>query len=173
MKKEAKKRIYQSTIHLLESSPYEKLTISQICEEAHLSRQSFYIYYHSKNDLIKSVYLNILEKIYFQEIENEEDLQSEAFIKKVIDVYDHHSQLFVSLEKWYVLDYLTQENQRILEKFSHRHFKDPFINQYSQYYLSSVLAPIHYIMMHWLYNEKKESKKELQTIIQRFVYHKS
>lgn len=168
MKKEAKKRIYTSTILLLEECPYEKLTISQICLKAHISRQAFYIYYHSKDEVIKEVYINILEKTY---LDPGYKIQSDAFIEHVINIYDLHSHMFISLEKWYVIDYLSKENQRIIENLSTQSFNDPFIKKYSQYYLASILAPMHYMMMHWLYNDKKETKEELKMIIKKFIYH--
>ena len=39
MKKEAKKRLYESTLELLKESDYENLTIGKICHNADLSRQ--------------------------------------------------------------------------------------------------------------------------------------
>ena len=168
MKKEAKKRIYKSTISLLEEYPYEKLTISNICLKADISRQAFYIYYHSKDEVIKEVYINVLEKTY---LDSPYKIESDDFIDHVINIYDQHSHMFVSLEKWYVIDYLSKENQRIIEDLSTKSFDDPFIKKYSRYYLASILAPLHYMMMHWLYNNKKETKEELKTIIKKFIYH--
>lgn len=158
MKKEAKKNIHQSMIRLLDQYPYETLTITRICQETHISRQAFYLYYRSKDDLIKEVYINILESTFLSNSSDESYFQSDAFIDHVIDVYDKHSALFISLEKWYVSSYLSKEKKRIIEKIPAQDFKDPYINKYSHYYLVSILSPLHYIMLHWLYNNKKETK---------------
>ena len=163
-----KKKQRRGSIRLLEECPYEKITISRICLEAHISRQAFYIYYHSKDEVIKEVYINVLEKTY---LDPSYKIPSDDFIDHVIHIYDSHSHMFIALEKWYVIDYLSKENQRIIENLSTKSFEDPYIQKYSQYYLASILAPLHYMLMHWLYNNKKETKEELKIIIKKFIYH--
>ena len=56
MKKEAKKRLYESTVELLKESDYEDLTIGKICHNADVSRQAFYLHYRSKDDVLKEIY---------------------------------------------------------------------------------------------------------------------
>lgn len=53
MKKEAKKRLYESTLELLKESDYEDLTIGKICHNADVSRQAFYLHYRSKDEVLK------------------------------------------------------------------------------------------------------------------------
>ena len=55
MKKDAKKKLYESTVELLKESDYEDLTVGKICQNACLSRQSFYLYYHSKDEILKEI----------------------------------------------------------------------------------------------------------------------
>ena len=93
-------------------------------------------------------------------------------IMKVIDVYEAHATIFITLEKWYYQDFLSKEKQRILDEVSLREFDNPFIEKYFKYFMISLLTPLHYIMMGWLNGDKKESKQELQSIIKTFVYHK-
>ncbi len=68
MKKNAKEKIYNSMLVLLETCPYEQLTISDICKEAHISRQAFYLHYKSKDEVSKETFINILEKIYLHKV---------------------------------------------------------------------------------------------------------
>ena len=105
-------------------------------------------------------------------IEDKQYIESDDFIMKVIDVYEAHATIFITLEKWYYQDFLSQEKQRFLEEVSLREFNNPFIEKYFKYFMISFLTPLHYIMMGWLNGDKKESKQELQTIIKTFVYHK-
>ena len=172
MKKEAKKKLYESTIELLKERDYEDLTIGRICRNACLSRQSFYLYYHSKDEILKEIYFDLLKYTYLDKIEDKQYIESDDFIMKVIDVYEAHATIFITLEKWYYQDFLSQEKQRILDEVSLREFNNPLIDKYCRYFLTSFLTPIHYIMMGWLNDGKKESKEELQTIIKTFVYHK-
>lgn len=172
MKKEAKKKLYESTVELLKESDYEDLTIGKICQHACLSRQSFYLYYHSKDDVLKEIYFNLLKYTYLDKIEDKQYIQSNKFIMKVIDVYEAHATIFITLEKWYSQDFLSQEKQRILDEVSLREFNNLFIEKYCKYFLTAFLTPIHYTMMCWLNDGKKESKEELHTIIKTFIYQK-
>lgn len=172
MKKEAKKKLYESTVELLKESDYEDLTVGKICQNACLSRQSFYLYYHSKDEILKEIYFNLFKYTYLDKIEDKQYIESDDFIMKVIDVYEAHATIFITLEKWYYQDFLSQEKQRFLEEVSLREFNNPFIEKYFKYFMISFLTPLHYIIMGWLNGDKKESKQELQTIIKTFVYHK-
>lgn len=172
MKKEAKKRLYESTLELLKESEYEDLTIGKISQNADVSRQAFYLHYRSKDEVLKEIYFNLFKYTYLDRIEDKDYIESDDFIMKVIDVYEAHATIFITLEKWYYQDFLSQEKQRIIDEVSLREFDNPFIEKYSKYFMISFLTPIHYIMMGWLNSDKKESKQELQTIIKTFVYHK-
>lgn len=172
MKKEAKKRLYESTLKLLKESDYEDLTIGKIYHNADVSRQAFYLHYRSKDEVLKEIYFNLLKLTYLDRIEDKDYIESDEFIMKVIDVYEAHATIFITLEKWYYQDFLSQEKQRILDEVSLREFDNPFIKKYFKYFLISFLTPLHYIMMGWLNGDKKESKQELQSIIKTFVYHK-
>ena len=172
MKKEAKKRLYESTVELLKESDYEDLTIGKIRHNADVSRQAFYLHYRSKDDVLKEIYFNLFKYTYLDRIEDKDYIESDDFIMKVIDVYEAHATIFITLEKWYYQDFLSKEKQRILDEVSLREFDNPFIEKYCKYFIISLLTPLHYIMMGWLNGDKKESKQELQTIIKTFVYHK-
>ena len=126
----------------------------------------------SKDEVLKEIYFNLLKLTYLDRIEDKDYIESDEFIMKVIDVYEAHATIFITLEKWHYQDFLSQEKQRILDEVSLREFDNPFIEKYFKYFMISFLTPLHYIMMGWLNGDKKESKQELQTIIKTFVYHK-
>ena len=145
---------------------YENLTIGKICHNADLSRQSFYLHYRSKDDVLKEIYFNLFKYTYLDRIEDKDYIESDDFIMKVIDVYEAHATIFITLEKWYYQDFLSQEKQRFLEEVSLREFDNPFIKKYFKYFMISFLTPL------LLYYDgdgsiviTKESKQELQTII--------
>lgn len=109
MKKEAKKRLYESTVELLKESDYEDLTIGKICHNADVSRQAFYLHYRSKDDVLKEIYFNLFKYTYLDRIEEKDYIESDDFIMKVINVYEAHATIFITLEKWYYQDFLSQE----------------------------------------------------------------
>lgn len=58
-------RIEQCFIDLVETMPYDKITVSNICTKAGMSRTAFYMRFHDKQDIVESLFrkhvLNPLE----------------------------------------------------------------------------------------------------------------
>ena len=48
--------IEDSLKQLIEDAPYKKISVQDICENAHVSRKSFYLYYSSKDDVVASIF---------------------------------------------------------------------------------------------------------------------
>lgn len=38
--------------------PYSSITVSDICSEAHISRKSFYVHFHNKEDIFSQMFVN-------------------------------------------------------------------------------------------------------------------
>lgn len=56
--------ITQAFMHLLETTPYSKITISAIAREADINRKTFYLHYHSVENLLRTViYQSVLDSI--------------------------------------------------------------------------------------------------------------
>lgn len=169
MNKKIDRKIYISLIELLKIYDYEKLTITQICQHAHISRQTFYTYYQNKDDVIKSFLDYILKERLLDKIDSDYFFSFE-YVHYVVELYDLHDSFFIVLEKWNILDYLSKDNQEIIKKLFKEKTKNEYIQKYSQYYYLSFFSSIHSICMEWIHNGKKETKKELEDIIMEFVF---
>jgi len=55
---DAKTLFASAVIELLKKQNLEEITVKQIVDQSGLSRQSFYVYYHDKFDLINQIYLS-------------------------------------------------------------------------------------------------------------------
>lgn len=173
MNKKAKARIISSMVELLKTTPYDKLTINAICRNASITRQTFYLYYKSKDEVIKKTYMELFEQKCLHKIKDESYFSSDDFLDEIIDNYDTYSELYKSLDKRHVLSYLTKDVLVTIQAIINERFRVEFIKQYSSYYLSAVYTPIHAICMQWIMQGKKESREELKNIITRFVYRQS
>lgn len=169
MKKKIDRKIYISLIELLKIYDYEKLTITQMCQHAHISRQTFYTYYQNKDDVIKSFLDYILKERLLDKIDSDY-FSSFEYVHYVVELYDLHDSFFIALEKWNILDYLSKDNQEIIKKLFKEKTKNEYIQKYSQYYYLSFFSSIHSICMEWIHSGKKETKKELEDIIMEFVF---
>ncbi len=51
-----KKELARAMRELMEEQPFEKITISQVCDKGHLNRKSFYYHFRDKYDLINWIF---------------------------------------------------------------------------------------------------------------------
>lgn len=73
---------------LLETKPFEKITVDQICNEALLHRSSFYRYFHDKYNLLEQLINTRLNQI-VEESDTEDD-----FIQLTISYLGNHKKVF-------------------------------------------------------------------------------
>jgi len=57
-----KKAIFEAFSRLLKLKSYSKITVSDIVKEAQINRNTFYLHYYDKDDLLENICFNNLEK---------------------------------------------------------------------------------------------------------------
>lgn len=169
MKKKVERQITISLIELLKKYDYEKITITDICKHVSVSRQTFYTYYHNKDEVIKKILDYILEESLLNKIKDEH-CSSHDYVSYMVDLYDAYDDFFIALEKWSVLGYLSRDNQEMIKKLFKTKAKNKMVQQYSNYYYLSFFTSVHSICMEWIRNGKLESKNEIKRIIIEFVF---
>ena len=60
IKDETRTKIFNTAVELFQKSGYENISISKICEEANVTRNSFYYYYKGKQSLMLSYFEDII-----------------------------------------------------------------------------------------------------------------
>lgn len=53
---ETKRKIFETAVHLIKEKGYSNITISEICKIAGVAKGSFYVYYNSKEDIVRESY---------------------------------------------------------------------------------------------------------------------
>ena len=54
---DTKQAIQESFRGLLKTTPFGKITVANICEAANVSRKTFYVYFHDKNEIVENLFL--------------------------------------------------------------------------------------------------------------------
>ncbi|MCD7808354.1 MAG: TetR/AcrR family transcriptional regulator [Erysipelotrichaceae bacterium] len=101
MRKEAlqsKKKIIQAFTSLLKNKPYELITITEICQKASISRQTFYSHYQNKDVIFSDLYLNMLNELCIPKMNDINYFYNDEFIKTMIDTFNKWSDLYLSLK---------------------------------------------------------------------------
>lgn len=59
--KKTKKYLKETLIELLTTEPFEKITVTEICNRADISRITFYSHYEDKYDLVEDIFQEMIE----------------------------------------------------------------------------------------------------------------
>ena len=161
----AKYNIIIATIELLKTKPYDKISIKEICENARVSRQTFYAHYTSKDDVFRNFYIEMFNDLCLNKISNISYFYSDEFVISIINFYDQWSELFIVLNRWNLLSILTKDSINIINDLILEICDVPYINDYPSYFLSFIYEPLTSVCLKWVLNNKKESKEELFNII--------
>lgn len=81
-----KKKIFDTTINLIEELDFDKVTIRRICKDADVSSATFYQYFDSKQDILFKVYQDADMLFDGTGILNRNDLNSSEKIKELIKI---------------------------------------------------------------------------------------
>lgn len=64
-----KNKVFETAVKLIKEKGYDGVTISQICEKAGVAKGTFYIYYKSKEDIVKESYYSDMKQFVLKKYE--------------------------------------------------------------------------------------------------------
>lgn len=162
-------KILMTTISLLKTKTYEDITIKDICREANISRQTFYNYFKSKDEIFKVFFKELLAKgELFNPDLPAEYYYSKNYLTEIVNLFDAYSDIFMALYKQNILWYLGKEYVTAHKSTVFSNISDPFIKKHRNYFYMYSYITIVYICLEWIKNGKKETKKELIEMLKYF-----
>lgn len=173
MKNSTYTKLIDSLTELLKNTPYDELTITDLCSHACVTRRTFYKNFKSIDALVQHFFLEKFYKTCCANMNDKSFFESDEYIHTMVYTWDKYGDLIMSLDKWDVLEYLTKNNIYTITKLIKEKISDEFIVNYSEYFIISTYSLLSNICMMWLKRGKKETPEELIDIIYKFVYHKS
>ena len=163
------RKILMTTISLLKNKTYEDITIKDICTEAGVSRQTFYNYFKSKDEIFKMFFRELLEKgEIFSPDKPAEYYFSEQYLYDIINLFDTYSDIFIALYKQNILWYLSREYVNAHKNTLFDNIPDNYIKEHRKYFYLYSYTTIAYICLEWIKDGKKESKEELIEMMKYF-----
>lgn len=149
-----------AVIILMESTPYQKISITDICKKAGVSRNAFYRNY-PKKDAIMRYYLFKITEDYRKKLR---DTRTE------IIAYDMFYELLVHMKKHKKLinTLLSADLSYLLIDTIFLAFRDCFQNEDNNYKECHFAGGFYALCMHWLYNDEKRPASEVAELILKY-----
>jgi AcrR family transcriptional regulator len=156
--------IFKAYLKLLESKPFEKISVSEITKKAGVSRMSFYRNFSSKEDLtfqgIDEIIINIK-----QNIKKYNKVNIFVITKEVFEEAKKYKNAFLSFDN--------SPFSRQIMSVSASRLKDnipiDYINRTSKYIPIFYFSAVCTTMFEWLKNGTQESSDEMARMISSLI----
>lgn len=104
-----KQQISQTLFNLLQKYPVDAISISQLVDEAGVSRSAFYNNYKDIEEIIKDSYYHGHFECFGDKFKNIDYVFSDDYIFDTINFFDKNTNLLTALCKWNLLSYIAKE----------------------------------------------------------------
>ena len=147
----------QALFSLLEENPFEKITLTQLCDASRVPRSTFYRYFEDKYDLLYYCLQTFFETVRLdRDIMYLKDGKGHAFVDKLISVIDQNKDSFTKIcrtnKNGIFMDILRNYLMQIIEQILHQLQKEGCALKISQPVFTYLLADL-YISMAKCYLE--------------------
>ncbi len=147
----------QALFSLLEENPFEKITLTQLCDASMVPRSTFYRYFEDKYDLLYYCLQTFFETVRLdRDIMYLKDGKGHAFVDKLISVIDQNKDSFTKIcrtnKNGIFMDTLRDYLIQFIEQILHQLQKEGCALKISQPVFTYLLADL-YISMAKCYLE--------------------
>ncbi len=152
----------QALFSLLEETPFEKITLTQLCDASMVPRSTFYRYFEDKYDLLCYCLQTFFETARLdKDIMYLKDGNGHAFVDKLISVMDQNKESFTKIcrtnKNGIFMDILRNYLMQIIEQILHQLLEEGCALKISQPVFTYLLADL-YISMAKCYLESEHGQ---------------
>lgn len=155
--------LIDALLSLMKTTPYSKITVKDICQKADLSRQTFYNFFQTKDDMIcfqlHQCYMEMMENL-----KSRSPLLLTDITEQLMNVFQNNRQL-MGLIVSQNLDHLLEfELASAIQIFAEQ--VNPNIEKHTSAYGSAFLAgAIAHIILHWFKDEQPLTAGQLSKLL--------
>lgn len=168
----SKQKIQTAIEDLLDSQEFDKITISEICLAANITRATFYHHYSSKDEVVDEYQKDIMKRIFV--IITREQFDSKRFFYQVILHLENEGQLLGKLLSNNGSLKIQNQVKQGMKTFFKKYLL-PQLNlkaereELKEYQSIFGTNAIFGVIQHWLTTERRASPEELQQILLQIV----
>ena len=163
----SRKRITNALLSLMERLPYHEITITQICQEAQIVRQTYYRNFSQKDDILR-LHVASLLKEYFDKYYIPDDTPT-----RLVNLFTYmlQNRTFLLLTSKNKLFFAIEEgiSQNITKFFPFEYTSEIGEKKFQRYVIGFISATICSLLSLWVENDFRESPEELSSLAQKFM----
>ena len=170
-----KKILFEALVTLMEQKDFEKIKISDICDQALINRSTFYAHYEDKYDLLLAMINDLKNNLEHELKENkEEDISKNYFmelLKILINHVDEKRETYNSILKndknGIVMDFLIDVSYRDLtSRLKNNNIISIIpIDVITKFYIGGIVN----VGIDWIKNKNKYTKEELLLYFDKLI----
>jgi len=163
---ESRKMIRDALLALMKKYPYKDITITQICQEAQVVRQTYYRNFENKND-IPEFHLDTMFRIYFEEYYKGDDVHAQ--LKDFFEYMLMNREFLVLTAEnnlFFMIDRTITVNIHKVLSFQQLTIDEPKFERYVAGFIASTICSL---LTLWVNNGFVESPETMSGLAQRFL----
>lgn len=156
----------QTLLELMEEKPYADISIMDICKKADLSRQTFYNYFESKDDLFRY----LLRSTYDKKLNSLTEIpSSDEAISAFVSVVRENPRMVNAIVKNNMGNLVSDEIFNAITQFLNRFIPNFEYQPDFAYHVVLLSGALTHFMLYYARNNKDLSEKEMTKILETFL----
>ena len=156
----------ETLLELMEEKPYVEISIMDICKKADLSRQTFYNYFESKDDLFRF----LLRSMYTEKLNALTEIpSSDEAISAFVSVVRDNPRMVNAIVKNNMGNLVSDEIFNAITSFLNSFIPDFEHQPDFSYHIVLLSGALTHFMLYYAKNNKELSEKEMTKILETFL----
>jgi AcrR family transcriptional regulator len=156
----------ETLLELMEEKPYVEISIMDICKKADLSRQTFYNYFESKDDLFRF----LLRSMYTEKLNSLTEIpSSDEAISAFVSVVRDNPRMVNAIVKNNMGNLVSDEIFNAITSFLNSFIPDFEHQPDFSYHIVLLSGALTHFMLYYAKNNKELSEKEMTKILETFL----
>lgn len=168
--RESSQWIYEALEQLMIESPYEKITITDICKKAKVGRVTFYRHYDTIDDILRKKcddkFRDLL--VHLKEYSDARKMEARTFLVPFLRFWYVHPTIIKMIflaNKDFIIN---EAIERVLVPVERLHFKHPE-SKYDHYFSSVKYAVSITVLKEWFKNDMKLAPDDLSAALLQYL----
>ncbi|MGN1343113.1 MAG: TetR-like C-terminal domain-containing protein [Traorella sp.] len=162
--KKTKMKMKEALLDLLETNDLSEISVSQLCQEAHINRSTFYVHYNNVMECFYEITDEILDEMR-SSLLKEKRQNSETFLRVYIRIAKKHQLIFRIIHTLGIHNPMILKMVEIGKEAIDKPLFIPYHNENLEY--SFLFSGFYGMIEAWLRNGCKESEDEISAFMHK------